>query len=159
MEGEKEKDNEIKETAEKKIIKVLMDDDNRIEKKIAEKKEIEEKETTEGEKEAKSEDYLSEIEKSVLRVIIIGASNLNDIIRITHYPEVIVGGAVRRLISKGYIDENFNPTEKARFVSFKSQVSMKGYRRGHKFAVIDIAIIIALLLFLISVFYYTGLIG
>ncbi|HID43734.1 MAG TPA: hypothetical protein EYP30_08200 [Archaeoglobaceae archaeon] len=139
---------------EKKIIKVLMDDDKKIGKKVEEKEE-EVKEVSE--KTEKGEEYLSEIERNVLKVLIMGAKNFHDIFRLTGYPEVIINGAIRRLISKGYVDEDLNPTEKAKYVSFKESVKIVGYRK--RVSLIDVGIIIALILLLISILFYAGILS
>jgi len=135
---------------EKKIIKVLMDDDNKIGKKVEKKDE-----EFRIEKESEREEYLSEIERNVLNVLMMGGKTFHDIFRITGYPEVIINGAIRRLISKGYIDEDLNPTEKAKYVSFKKSLKIE-YRR-RRIGLLDAGIIIALILFILSVLFYTGM--
>lgn len=101
--------------------------------------------------------YMSEIERNVLRAIIVGASSVNDIIRATSYPEVIVKGAIERLVSKDFIDRNLNPTEKIRSVSLKDQGGFAPTRkRKYQFQAIDIAIIVAIILFVIALLFYTG---
>lgn len=109
----------------------------------------------------KSAAYLSEIERNVLRAIVMGDSNVNDIIRSTNYPEVIVKGAIERLVSKDFIDRNLNPTEKIRDASLKRQGPgfTVGRKRRYRLGIIDVAIIVAVILFLVSLLYYMGLLG
>ncbi|MFP3946901.1 MAG: hypothetical protein ACLFVI_08365, partial [Archaeoglobaceae archaeon] len=104
--------------------------------------------------------YLSEIERNVLRDIVMGASTVSDIVRTTSYPEVIVKGAIERLISKDFIDREMNPTEKVREVSLKKGKAFTvGRKRRYRLEFIDVAIIAAIILFLISLLYYMGLLG
>jgi hypothetical protein len=141
---------------EKKIIKVLMDDDNKIGKKV--ESEDSAKEQPVSQKTEEGEEYLSEIERNVLKVLIMGGKSFHDIFRMTGYPEVIINGAIRRLISKGYVDEDLNPTEKAKYVSFKKSVKIEGYRR-RRISLLDAGIIIAIILFLLSILFYTGILS
>jgi hypothetical protein len=141
---------------DKKIIDVLMDDDKWVKKEDrTEKSKIKIAKVEEEKKEV----YLSEIEKNVLRVIIMGVKGSTDIIRFTAYPGIIVRGAIERLISKGYIDDKLNPTEKAKTVKFKRPVKIKGYSRDYKVVALDLAILITSFVFLVAVIYYLGLIG
>lgn len=104
--------------------------------------------------------YLSEIERNVLREILMGASSVNEIIRSTSYPEVIVKGAIERLISKDFIDRDLNPTEKVRGVSLKKgRAFTVGRKKRYRLDMIDVAIIVAILLFLLSLVYYMGFLG
>ncbi|MFO7967787.1 MAG: hypothetical protein R6U44_09345 [Archaeoglobaceae archaeon] len=105
--------------------------------------------------------YLSEIEKNVLRAIVMGDSSVNDIIRSTYYPEVIVKGAIERLVSKDFIDRDLNPTEKIRGVSLKKRGPgfTLGRKRRYRLEIMDVAIIAAIILFLVSLFYYVGVLG
>ncbi len=105
--------------------------------------------------------YLSEIERNVLRAIVMGDSSVSDLIRSTNYPEVIVKGAIERLVSKDFIDRNLNPTEKIRGISLKKQGTgfTVGRKRKYRLEFIDVAIIVAIILFVVSLFYYIGLFG
>lgn len=144
---------EDKENEERKIIKVLMDDDNKIKK--VESEELRKEQQASQKVTEEREEYLSEIERNVLKVLMMGGKNFHDIFRMTGYPEVIINGAIRRLISKGYVDEDLNPTEKAKYVSFKKSVKIEGLRR-RRISLLDAGIIIAIILFLLSILFYTG---
>lgn len=105
------------------------------------------------------EEYLSDIERTILRVIILGATSFNEIIRLTGYPRLIVNSGVERLLSKGFIDRGLNPTEKSKNVQFKKPLNFKGYSEGYKLNLFDATIFIVAVIFLLSVMYYMGLIN
>ncbi|RLI89696.1 MAG: hypothetical protein DRO98_00495 [Archaeoglobales archaeon] len=156
---------------EKKIIDVLMDDDTFIVKKREEEKktrkgvekreETEKEETSEVKKRVERVEkvsMLSEIERSVLRSVVFESKEPRVIARLTGYPEVVVKKALERLIDKGYLSEELEPTEKVSEVRWlrATKVSVK-YGRSTRMVALDIAIVIAAIIFLLSIIYYLGL--
>jgi len=169
---------------EKKIIDVLMDDDTFVAKKGKEK----EKESTSqkheyegntgkekdekgkpvnkiiGQKETKKtwvrNIVLPEIERCVLRSVVFEAKEPRTIARTTGYPEIVVKKALERLIEKGYLTEELEPTEKVSEVRWLKpvKVSIK-YGKSTRIAVIDVAIAVAAIIFILSLAYYLGLFG
>jgi len=105
------------------------------------------------------EEYLSDIEKNILRVIIMGATSFNEIIRLTGYPRLIVNSGVERLLSKGFIDRGLNPTEKSKYIQFRKPLNFKGYSEGYKLNLLDAVIFVVAVIFLLSIMYYMGLIN
>mgnify|MGYP000044060880 CR=1 FL=1 len=157
---------------EKKIIDVLMDDDTFIVKKreeeekktrkgVEKREETEKEETSEVKKRVERVEkvsMLSEIERSVLRSVVFESKEPRVIARLTGYPEVVVKKALERLIDKGYLSEELEPTEKVSEVRWlrATKVSVK-YGRSTRMVALDIAIVIAAIIFLLSIIYYLGL--
>jgi len=128
------------------------------------KSESEKAETT-GKTEVKTEERekvgslpLSEIERSVLRSVVFESKEPRVIARLTGYPEVVVKKALERLIDKGYLSYELEPTEKVSEVKWlrATKVSVK-YGKSTRMAVIDAAIAVAAFMFLLSLLYYFGI--
>ncbi len=149
---------------EKKIVDVLMDDDTFIVKKRGEEstnRSGEEKDEIEGQKEVKKTEkpvkstLLPEIDRAVLRSVIFETKEPRIIARTTGYPEIVVKKALERLIERGYLTEELEPTEKVSEVRWLKpvKVSIK-YGKSRRVAIIDVAIIITVFLFLFSLLHY-----
>ncbi|AEA47844.1 hypothetical protein [Archaeoglobus veneficus] len=150
---ESERRVEKREEKEEKVEKVEKGKEERVDKKDV-------KAEYKGEPEIKGKDvFLSEIERSVLRSVVFEAKEPRMIARLTGYPEVVVRKALERLIEKGYLTEELEPTEKVSEVRWLRpvKVSVK-YGRSTKLVAMDVAIVVAALIFLLSLLYYLGII-
>jgi hypothetical protein len=91
---------------------------------------------------------LSELEESVLRAIMLGKRKLNKISKSSGIPVILTEKVIERLIERGYLDDELQPTEKAFH-------EMKWLDREHSFSyygedikrivtlITDLAIVIA----------------
>lgn len=131
-----------------KIIDVLMKDDKWV-WKGEEKEELK--------KEFKETDELSEIERNVLRAIILESKDPKVISRAMGYPEIVIKRAIEKLISKGYLDEELNPNEKVNKIRWA--IKPIRYGRDTRVMVVDIAILITTIVLICSLLYHLGFIG
>jgi Mn-dependent DtxR family transcriptional regulator len=106
---------------------------------------------------------LSDLEESTLRAIMLGNKNIKKIAQLINIPEIITEKTIERLVAKGYIDSQLQPTDKA----FKE---MKWLDRKHGLlyhgedlkrmitALLDLSIAIAAILLVWAILNYFGLI-
>jgi hypothetical protein len=134
------------------IIKTLMDDDTNTNLEIKEStKEIGEEEIK-GEsraselKKSRQIKQLSEVELNVIRCLK-ETRNIRTISKMTGYPEIVVSKAVERLIDKGYLDYELNVVRDIPKRRTKSAPT-------GRLLIIDVAIAIAALIFIITLVYY-----
>ncbi len=97
--------------------------------------------------------YLSDVEINVIRAIAKYGPDLKRVARATGYPDIVVTKAVERLISKGYLDESLNISEKAAYL-----VNIPERSTGVIVRILDIGIIIAGIVLVISTLHYFGFI-
>jgi hypothetical protein len=141
----------------KKLIDVLMEDDKWIERAEKEKKE---KEKIEIEKEkAKIQvkggyGHISEVDRSILKAIIFETKEPKAISRLIGYPEIIVKKALERLVAKGYLNYELEPTEKIKEIRLKPKS-----KRDSKLLAVDVAIVTTALALLFSLLYYLGMLS
>jgi len=128
------------------IIDTLMDDDTCLETEKSVEK-IEKSEVARESKKAKfSRRQISDVELNVLRCLK-ETKNVRVVSKMTGYPEIVVSKAIERLIEKGYIDFELN------VIRDIPRRRTKPYSRG-KLLIIDIAIAVAALIFIIALAYY-----
>jgi len=105
------------------------------------------------EKRVKERPYLSDVEVNVIRALVKYGPDVRRIARVTGYPDFVVTKAIERLMSKGYIDEDLNVSEKAAYL-----VSMEEKGRNLIARILDICIIVAGIILVISTLSYFGFI-
>ncbi len=161
---------------DKKVIDALLDDDesfivrkrekDKIEdvvKSIREsikRRSIDERENlAESKVEAKrypkyhEQPYLSDVEINVLKAVMRFGGNVRRISKATGYPGIVISKAIEKLVEKGYLDENLNVSEKAiPMASVPEDESSIGIK------IIDIAIILTAIVFIVSTLIYLGLV-
>ncbi len=97
--------------------------------------------------------YLSDIEINVLKAVMRFGGNVKRISKATGYPGIVISKAIEKLVEKGYLDENLNVAEKAIPIA---SVPEEEYSIGIK--IIDIAIILTAIVFIVSTLIYLGLV-
>lgn len=101
---------------------------------------------------------ISEIEETVLKVIMLGERRIDKIAKKCGIPSILVEKILERLIEKGYLDYDLKPLEKAyedlRWIDKKrfsrNVKEMKGVLR----MISDLAIVFATILFILSILQY-----
>ncbi|RUM34530.1 MAG: hypothetical protein DSY33_01910 [Archaeoglobus sp.] len=134
------------------IIKTLMDDDTNTNLEIKESTKESGEEKIKGEsrtselKKSRQIKQLSEVELNVIRCLK-ETRNIRTISKMTGYPEIVVSKAVERLIDKGYLDYELNVVRDIPKRRTKSAPT-------GRLLIIDVAIAIAALIFIITLVYY-----
>ncbi|HID69751.1 MAG TPA: hypothetical protein EYP35_04645 [Desulfobacterales bacterium] len=101
---------------------------------------------------------LSELEESVLKAIMLGKKRVDRIARAVGIPSILAEKIVERLVEKGYLDFDLQPTEKAfRELKWLDRKHLSCYV-GVLRTLIDIAIVISALALLLALFYFFGII-
>ncbi len=161
---------------DKKVIDALLDDDesfiirkkdkiDEVVKSIREsikKRSIDEEQKKEVVVESKPEikhtlkyeqPYLSDVEINVLKAVMRFGGNVRRISKVTGYPDIVISKAIEKLVEKGYLDENLNVAEKAIPIA-----SVPDEEKSIGVKIVDIAIIITAIVFVVSTLIYLGLI-
>ncbi len=96
----------------------------------------------------KSVEYITEVERAIL-LCLKDTKNVRLISKMTGYPEVVITKAIERLIEKGYVDDQLNI-----LVDINKRRKKLENKRSNKLLAIDIAIAIAVLVFIVALVYY-----
>ena len=98
---------------------------------------------------------LSQIERDVLEAVMLGKRDIDEIAEYCGIPRMTVESVLNRLMEKGYIDEELEPTEKAydelKLIDTKHPPSYYGENIKKLLKIILDSFIVAILIWLIYV--------
>jgi len=102
---------------------------------------------------------LSELDMSVLKSVILGNKSIEKISKMTGVPVYTTEKALENLIKKGYIDEYFQPTEKAYRETKWLDSKHSFHFHGEDVAkigklVLDLVTVLAIIILFITVIYF-----